>query len=96
MTDRVTDVLLSLYDAYTQNPLGSSPATAVAQAQVQKPSGSMKRDDYNVVVDVRAMRMMEFKKHLKGIDSSNNKSEVDEYLAEILKMSLATNCDIYC
>ena len=94
--DRVKDVLLSLYDAYTQNPLGSSPATVAAQAQVQKPSGSMKRDDSNVVVDVRVMKMMGFKKHLKGIDSSNNKSEVDKYLAEIFKMSLATNCDIYC
>ena len=88
--------MLSLYDAYTQNPLGSSPATVAAQAQVQKPSGSMKRDDSNVVVDVRVMKMMGFKKHLKGIDSSNNKSEVDKYLAEIFKMSLATNSDIYC
>ena len=74
--------------------MGSSPATAAAQAHVQKPSGSMKRDDSSVVVDVRAMRMMGFKKHLKGIDSSDNKSKVDKYLAEILKMSLAENCDI--
>ena len=56
----------------------------------------MKRDDSSVVVDVRAMRIMGFKKYLKGIDSSDNKSKVDKYLAEILKMSLAANCDIYC
>ena len=41
----------------------------------------MERDDSSVVGDVRAMRMMGFK-HLKGIDSSDNKSEVDKYLAK--------------
>ena len=66
------------------------------KSRLCKPSGSMKRDDSSVVVDVRAMRIMGFKKYLKGIDSSDNKSKVDKYLAEILKMSLAANCDIYC
>ena len=41
----------------------------------------MEGDDSSVV-DVKAMRMMGFKKHLKGIDSSNIKLEVDRYLAE--------------
>ena len=38
----------------------------------------MERDDPSVVVDVKAMRMMGFKNHWKGIDSSNTKSVVDK------------------
>ena len=43
----------------------------------------MEKDDFILVVvmDVRAMRIMEFK-HLKGIDSSDKKLEVDKYLAK--------------
>ena len=43
----------------------------------------MEKDDFILVVvmDVRAMRIMGFK-HLKGIDSSGKKLEVDKYLAE--------------
>ena len=52
--------------------MGSTSASAAAQAQGQKPSGSMEGDDSSVV-DAKAMRMMGFKKHLKGIDSSNTK-----------------------
>ena len=72
MAERVKVVLVDLYDPYTQNKVGSSSASATAQAQGQKPSGSMERDDSSVV-DVKAMRMKGFKKHLKGIDSSNTK-----------------------
>ncbi|XP_075660709.1 zinc finger BED domain-containing protein RICESLEEPER 2-like [Castanea sativa] len=82
MIERIKTILVDLYDAYTQNYMGSSSASAAAQAQGQKPSGSMERDDSSVVVDVKAMRMMGYKKHLKGIDSSNTKSEVDKYLLE--------------
>ncbi|KAL0007917.1 hypothetical protein SO802_009419 [Lithocarpus litseifolius] len=49
-------ILVSLYDAYTQNQVESSSASATAQAQGQKPSGSMERDDSSVVMDVKAMR----------------------------------------
>ena len=72
MAERVKVVLVDLYDPYTQNKVESSSASATAQAQGQKPSGSMERDDSSVV-DVKAMRMKGFKKHLKGIDSSNTK-----------------------
>ena len=72
MAERVKVVLVDLYDPYTQNKVGSSSASATAQAQGQKPSRSMERDDSSVV-DVKAMRMKGFKKHLKGIDSSNTK-----------------------
>ena len=48
--------------------------------KAKNPSGSMERDDSSVVVDVKAMRMMGFKNHWKGIDSSNTKSVVDKYL----------------
>ena len=72
MAERVKVVLVDLYDPYTQNKVESSSASATAQAQGQKPSGSMKRDDSSVV-DMKAMRMKGFKKHLKGIDSSNTK-----------------------
>ena len=54
----------------------------------------MERDDPSVVVDVKAMRMMGFKKHLKGKDSSNNKSEVDKYLAESCEDVLDEKFDI--
>ena len=79
MAERVK-VVVSLYDAYTQNQVGSSGASATTQAQGQNLSGSMERDDSSVVVDVKAMRMMGFKNHWKGIDSSNTKSVVDKYL----------------
>ena len=72
MAERVKVVLVDLHDPYTQNKVESSSASATAQAQGQKPSGSMERDDSSVV-DVKAMRMKGFKKHLKGIDSSNTK-----------------------
>ena len=72
MAERVKVVLVDLYDPYTQNKVESSSASATAQAQGQKPSGSMERDDSSVV-DAKAMRMKGFKKHLKGIDSSNTK-----------------------
>ena len=81
MAKRVKVVLLDFYNVYTQNQVGSSSDSAVAQAQGQKPSGWMQGDDSSVV-DVKTMRMMRFKKHLKGIDSSNTKSEVDKYLLE--------------
>ena len=38
----------------------------------------MEGDDSSVV-DAKAMRMMGFKKYLKGIDSSNTKLEVDNF-----------------
>ena len=38
----------------------------------------MEGDDSSVV-DAKAMRMMGFKKYLKGIDSSNTKLEVDDF-----------------
>ena len=47
---------MSLYDAYTQNQVESSSASATAHAQGQKPSESMERDDSSLVVDVKAMR----------------------------------------
>ena len=72
IAERVKGVLVSLYDVCTQNQVRSSSASATAQAQGQKPSESMERDDSSVV-DVKAMRMKGFKKHLKGIDSSNTK-----------------------
>ena len=40
------------------------------------------------------MRMMGFKKHLKGIDSSNTKSEVDKYLLESCEDVFDDNFDI--
>ena len=94
MAKRVKTVLVSLYDAYTQNQVGSSSASAAAQAQGQKPNGSMERDDSSMVVDVKAMRMMRFKKHLKGIDSSNTKSKVDKYLAKSCEDVLDEKFDI--
>ena len=81
MAGRVKVVLEDLYKYYTQNQVGSSSASAAAQAQCQNPSGSMEGDDSSVV-DAKAMRMMRFKKHLKVIESSNTKSEVDKYLLE--------------
>ena len=56
MAERVKVVLVDLYDPYTQNKVESSSASATAQAQGQKPSGSMERDDSSLVVDVKAMR----------------------------------------
>ena len=94
MAERVKGVLESLYDVCTQNQVGSSSASVATQALGQKPSGSMERDDSCVVVDVKAMRMMGFKKHLKGKDSSNNKSEVDKYLAESFEDVLDEKFDI--
>ena len=94
MAKRVKTVLVSLYDAYTQNQVGSSSASAAAQAQGQKPNGSMEQDDSSVVVDVKAMGMMGFKKHLKGIDSSNIKLEVDRYLAESFEDVMDEKFDI--
>ena len=93
MAKRVKAFLVDLYNAYTQNQVGSSNASAAAQAQGQKPSGSMEGDDSSVV-DVKAMRMMGFKKYLKGIDSSNTKSEVDKYLLESCEDILDENFDI--
>ena len=93
MAGRVKIVLEDLYKSYTQNQVGSSSASAVAQAQGQNPSGSMERDDSSVI-DVKAMRMMGFKKHLKVIDSSNTKSEVDKYLLESCEYVFDDNFDI--
>ena len=45
-------------------------------------------------MDVKAMRMMGFKKHLKGIDSSNTKLEVDKYLLESCEDVLDEKFDI--
>ena len=67
---------------------GSSSASVAAQAQGQNPSGSMEGDD-STVVDVKAMRMMGFKKHL-----TNTKSEVDKYLLESFGDVLDENFDI--
>ena len=53
----------------------------------------MQGDDSSVI-DVKAMRMMGFKEHLKGIDSSNTKSEVDKYLLESCEDVLDENFDI--
>ena len=78
MVGRVKAVLKDLYKSYTQNQVGSSSASVVAQAQGRKPNGSMEGDDSSVV-DAKAMRMMGFKKYLKGIDSSNTKLEVDDF-----------------
>ena len=46
------------------------------------------------MVEVKAMRLMGFKKHLKGIDSSNTKSEVDKYLLESCEDVFDDNFDI--
>ena len=54
----------------------------------------MERDDFSVVVEVKAMGMMGFKKHLKGIDSSNTKLEVDKYLLESCEDVLDEKFDI--
>ena len=62
--------------------------------KAKNPSGSMERDDPSVVVDVKAMRMMGFKNHLKGIDSSNTKSVVDKYLVESYEDVLDEKFDI--
>ena len=93
MTGRVRVVLEDLYKSYSQNQVGSTSASAAAQAQGQKPSGSMEGDDSSVV-DAKAMRMMGFKKHLKGIDSSNTKSEVYKYLLESCEDVFDDNFDI--
>ena len=53
----------------------------------------MEGDDSSVV-DAMAMRMMGFKKHLKGIDSSNTKSEVNKYLLESCEDVFDDNFDI--
>ena len=90
---RVKVVLVDLYNAYAQNQVGSSHASAATQAQGQKKIGSMEGDDSSVV-DVKTMRMMGFKKHLKGIDSSNTKSEVNKYLLESCEDILDENFDI--
>ena len=94
MAERVKDVLVSLYDAYTQNQVESTSASTTTQAQGQKPSGSMERDDSSVVVEVKAMGMTGFKKHLKGINSSNTKSKVDKYLAKSCEDVLDEKFDI--
>ena len=73
--------------------MGSSSASAATRAQCQKPSGSMEGDDSSVI-DAKAMRMMGFKKHLKGIDSSNTKSEVDKYLLKSCGDVFDDNFDI--
>ncbi|KAL4627407.1 hypothetical protein ACB092_05G163800 [Castanea dentata] len=82
MAKRIKAVLMDLYNAYAQN-----------QGQGQKPSGSMEGDDSSVV-DAKAMRMMGFKEYLKGIDSSNTKSEVDKYLLESCEDVFDDNFDI--
>ena len=53
----------------------------------------MEGDDSSVV-DEKVMRMMGFKNHLKGIDSSNTKSEVDKYLLESCEDVFDDNFDI--
>ena len=73
--------------------MGSTSASAAAQAQGQKPSGSMEGDDSSVV-DAKAIRMMGFKKHLKVIDSSNTKSEVNKCLLENCEDVFDDNFDI--
>ena len=88
MAKRVKAVLVDLYNAHTQNQVGSTSASTATQAQGQKPSGSMKGDD-STVVDVKAMRMMGFKKHL-----TNTKLEVDKYLLESCEDVLDENFDI--
>ena len=93
MARRVKAVLEDLYKSYTQNHVGSSSASATAQAQDQKPSGSMEGDGSSVV-DEKVMRMMGFKNHLKGIDSSNTKSEVNKYLLESCEDVFDDNFDI--
>ena len=72
----------------------NSSVTVAAQAQGRKPSVSMERANSSVVVDVKAMRMMRFKKHLKGIDSSNTNLEVDKYLFESCEDVLDEKFDI--
>ena len=93
MAKKVKAILVDLYNAYAQNQVGSSHASAATQAQGQKKIGSMEGDDSSVV-DVKTMRMMGFKKHLKGIDSSNTKSEVNKYLLESCEDILDENFDI--
>ena len=93
MAGRVKVVLEDLYKSYTQNQVGSSSASVAAQAQGQKPNGSMEGDDSSVV-NAKAMKMMGFKKHLKGINSSNTKSEVDKYLLESCEDVFDDNFDI--
>ena len=93
MARRVKVVLEDLYKSYTQNQVGSSSASATAQAQTKKPSGSMEGDDSSVV-DEKVMRMMGFKNHLKGIDSSNTKSEVNKYLLKSCEDVFDDNFDI--
>ncbi|XP_075665959.1 zinc finger BED domain-containing protein RICESLEEPER 1-like [Castanea sativa] len=93
MAKRIKVILVDLYNAYAQNQVGSSSASVAAQAQGQKPSGSMEGDDSSVV-DAKAMRMMGFKEHLKGINSSNTKSEVDKYLLESCEDVFDDNFDI--
>ena len=39
MEKRVKVVLVDFYNAYTQNQVGDSSASTIAQAQGQKPSG---------------------------------------------------------
>ncbi|KAF3970698.1 hypothetical protein CMV_005634 [Castanea mollissima] len=77
MAKRIKPVLVDLYNAYAQNQVGSSKASAAAQAQGEKPSGSMEGNDCSVV-DAKAMRMIGFKEHLKatphGETSSNLRS----------------------
>ena len=53
----------------------------------------MEGDDSSVV-DEKVMRMMGFKNHLKGIDSSNTKSKVDKYLLESCEDVFDDNFDI--
>ena len=93
MAGRVKAVLEDLYKSYTENKVESSSASVAAQAQGQKPSGSMEGDDSSVVY-AKAMRMVGFKKHLKGIDSSNTKSKVDKYLLESCEDVFDDNFDI--
>ncbi|XP_075665514.1 zinc finger BED domain-containing protein RICESLEEPER 1-like [Castanea sativa] len=93
MAERVKAVLVDLYNTYSQNQVGSSSASAAAQAQGQKPSGSMEGDNSSVV-DAKAMRMMGFKKRLSNFDSSNTKSEVDNYLLESCEDVFDDNFDI--
>ena len=93
MAKKVKAILVDLYNAYAQNQVGSSSASAAAQAQCQNLSGSMEGDDSSVV-DVKAMRMMGFKKDLKVIESSNTKLEVDKYLLESCEDVLDEKFDI--
>ena len=93
MAGRVKTVLEDLYKSYAHNQVGSSSASATAQAQCQNLSRLMEGDDSSVV-DVKAMRMMGFKNDLKVIESSNTKSEVDKYLLESCEDVFDDNFDI--